>query len=47
MAPISHTVFAVSLFFALVALWLWAKRRRRAADSARRTADGIRALLGD
>jgi hypothetical protein len=47
MSPISNTIFAVSLFFALVALWLWAKRRRRLADSAGRSAEGIRAILGD
>lgn len=37
MAPIANTIYAISLFFALVALWLWAKRRRRVSDSLRRS----------
>jgi hypothetical protein len=47
MAPISNTIFAVSLFFALVALSLWAKRRRRVSESARRAMAAIRASLND
>jgi hypothetical protein len=47
MAPISQTIFSVSLFLALVALLRWAKRRQRASESARRTADGMRATLRD
>src|SRR6202008_2714754 len=29
MTPLSHTIFGVGLFLALVALWLWSQRRRR------------------
>jgi hypothetical protein len=47
MAPVAQTIFSVSLFFALVALLLWAKRRRRASESARRAVAGIRATLSD
>ena len=35
MAPLSHTIYAVSLFLSLVALWLWVKRRRRNTDVRR------------
>jgi hypothetical protein len=47
MAPVSHTIFSLSLFFALVALLIWSKRRRRASESARRVAAGMRETLRD
>jgi hypothetical protein len=47
MAPVSNTIFAVSLFLALAALWEWGKRRRRASESSRRVAAGMRATLRD
>jgi hypothetical protein len=47
MAPVSHTIFAVSLFFALIALWQWLERRRRASESARPVVDNMRATPRD
>jgi len=29
MTPLSNTIYAVGLFLALVALWLWTQRRQR------------------
>ena len=37
MSPVSQTIFAVGLFLALVALWLWSKRRRRMTGVLRRS----------
>jgi uncharacterized membrane protein len=36
MAPLSHTVYGAGLFLALVALWLWQKRRRRVSQMVKR-----------
>jgi uncharacterized protein (TIGR03382 family) len=36
MTPISHTVYGVGLFLALVALWLWTQRRRRVSRMVKR-----------
>jgi uncharacterized membrane protein len=36
MTPLSHTVYSVGLFLALVALWLWSKRRRRVSEMVKR-----------
>jgi hypothetical protein len=37
MSPIDQTIFAVGLFLALVALWMWSKRRRRISRVLRGT----------
>lgn len=31
MTPMQHTLYTITLFLALNALWLWSKRRNRAA----------------
>jgi len=36
LTPESNTLYSLSLFFALVALMLWSKRRHRAARQFRR-----------
>ena len=47
MSPVSNTIFSLSLFFALAVLLTWIKRRRRAAEAAKRAVAGIRATLSD
>jgi MYXO-CTERM domain-containing protein len=41
MTALSHTIYSVGLFLALVALWLWAKRRRRVARMVRRAVSDL------
>jgi hypothetical protein len=36
MTPVANTIYAVTLFLALTALWLWAKRRRRVSRAVKR-----------
>jgi hypothetical protein len=36
MTPLSHTGYTVALFFALLSLWFWVKRRRRISRSMKR-----------
>jgi len=36
MSPLSHTIYGVGLFLALVALWLWSQRRRRVSRMVKR-----------
>lgn len=36
MTPYAHTIYSVGLFFALVALWQWSKRRRRVSRMVKR-----------
>jgi hypothetical protein len=41
MAPLSNTIYAAGLFLALVALWLWTKRRRRVSRMVRRALESM------
>lgn len=41
MTPIAHTFYSLALFFALVSLSLWAKRRRRVSDIVKRAVSGL------
>jgi hypothetical protein len=45
MTPISHTLFTLTLFFALAALKLWSDRRHRIPRAVR--AGATEALSGD
>jgi hypothetical protein len=36
MTPLSHTLYTVTLFLALLSLWLWVKRRRRMSRLVKR-----------
>lgn len=36
MTPLTHTIYSLSLFLALTALWLWSKRRRRVSRMVKR-----------
>jgi hypothetical protein len=36
MSPVAHTTYAIGLFLALVALWLWSGRRRRMSQMVSR-----------
>jgi hypothetical protein len=36
MTPAANTIYAVTLFLALVALWLWVKRRQRVSRMVKR-----------
>jgi hypothetical protein len=41
MTPLSHTLYAVALFLALICLYLWVKRRRRMSDMVKRAVSGM------
>jgi len=41
MTPLAHTLYAVALFFALVCLYLWVKRRRRMSHMVKRALAGM------
>ncbi len=41
MTPISHTFYSLALFFALVSLSLWVKRRHRVTEIVKRAVSGL------
>jgi uncharacterized protein (TIGR03382 family) len=36
MTPLSHTGYTIALFFALLSLWYWTRRRRRISRSMKK-----------
>lgn len=37
----SHTIYTITLFLALVSLWLWSKRRRRISRMVKRAVESM------
>jgi len=41
MTPVAHTIYSVGLFFSLLALLLWLKRRHRVSEMVKRAVSDI------